>query len=708
MGNNLLAHPTKKLPWVYALLFCLGQPMLYGQQVASADEVRRGPQRVSAAEHGVGRLVADCEFKDLAGKSHRLSDYRGQKLLVVAMTSTSCPLSKKYLPTLARIATAYEAKGVSFLFVNPVSTDEPELMIAAQKQLGPTATYTADGELQLSTAVRPKTTTDVIVLDQDRTVVYHGAIDDQYGFGYSIDTPRRNLLTDALDALLADLRPAIVATDAPGCAIDLPAPEDQIAADEAAKGSGGITWHNRVARIVQQNCVECHRAGSVGPFPLETPEQVIAHGAMIRQVIQRKQMPPWFAAPAEAGHVSPWSNERALSDGEKRDLFAWLSSDHPLGNAADAAQPRTYPEGWVIGQPDVVFEFAEPVKVKATGTMPYQTVMIETDLPEDRWVQAIEVRPGAREVVHHVVVSLAGSKDPNAQHNAGEEERSGFWALYVPGSSTLVYPAGYAKRLPRGTRLRFQMHYTPNGTETEDSTRIGMIFAKEPPKHEVRVAGIVNPKLNIPAGADNHQEDAWLGLPSDVKVLAFLPHMHLRGKACRYEVITKDGVTETLLDVPRYDFNWQLLYRFAEPKSLSQGDRLKFTAWFDNSDKNPANPDPTKVVRWGPQTSDEMHLGYVEYIVPGESVAGTQPAPASDKPNRMLFGLTIEALYQRIDKNRDNSLSKAEFLEAAQTAPRLKDRPDAQQALFKRLDSDQSEELTAAEFEKLLEIVPRQ
>lgn len=669
-----------------------------------AAEVRQGPQRMAPADRGVGRFVADCSFKDLAGQEHRLSEFGKQKFLVVAMTSTSCPLSKKYLPTLTKLAETYSAKDVAFLVVNPVSVDDATEMLAAQKLLGEKAIYAADGELQLATAMQATTTTDVIVLDADRTIVYHGAIDDQYGFGYSLEAPRKTLLVEALDALLAGLRPAVAATDAPGCVLDIPDEVNSKPDDTATRAT--ITWHNRVARIVQQNCVECHRTDGVAPFALETPEQVIAHGAMIQQVIERGVMPPWFAAPAEQGHVSPWSNDRTLGEVEKSDLLAWIKSDHPRGEAADAAKPRTYPEGWMIGQPDVVFAFDKPVPVKATGTMPYQNVMIETDLPEDRWVQAIEVRPSARDVVHHVVVSLAGSSDPAANQHNGSEERAGFWALYVPGSSTLVYPASYAKRLPRGTRLRFQMHYTPNGTATEDITQIGMIFAKEPPKHEVRVAGIINPKLNIPAGAANHEEIAWHGIPSDVQVLAFLPHMHLRGKSCRYDLIKKNGETETLLDVPRYDFNWQLLYRYAEPKSLSQGDRIRFTAWFDNSVNNPANPDPTKDVRWGPQTSDEMHLGYVEYIVPNQSPTDATGEPK--KPNRMLFGITIEALFDRIDKNLDGSLSKDEFIAAAQTAPRLKDMPEAQQALFAKLDSDKSDELVRTEFEKLLELVPRQ
>jgi len=224
--------------------------------------------------------------------------------------------------------------------------------------------------------------------------------------------------------------------------------------------------------------------------------------------------------------------------------------------------------------------------------MPYQNVVVETNLPEDKWVQAIEVRPGNLSVVHHVLVFIQAADEENGPRDDGADERSGYWGIYVPGNSTLIYPDGYAKRIPKGAKLRFQMHYTPNGTATEDSTRIGLIFAKEPPKHEVHVAGIVNARISIPPGVANHQEVANIRLPMDVQVLGFLPHMHLRATAARYDLISASG-NETMLDVPRYDYNWQLLYKYAEPVSLKAGDLLRFTVWYYNSVNNPANPDPT-------------------------------------------------------------------------------------------------------------------
>ena len=584
--------------------------------------VREGPRPVRPGDHGIGRHVGDLTFTDLDGKKRSLAELASGKIAVFAMTSTSCPLSRKYLPRLAELS-GESGDRVAWILVNPVATDKPADMQSAAVELGERATYVHDGDGRLAAALGAVTTTDVVVLAPDRTVAYHGAIDDQYGFGYAIDAPRRRYLADAVAAILAGEPPAVAATEAPGCVLDRPADGPPAAA---------VTYHGRISRIVARHCVECHRDGGAGPFPLDSYDDLVAHAGMVEQVIDRGTMPPWFAAPTppnpETGRVhSPWANDRSLAEAEKRDLLEWLAGGRPAGDPADAPTAHAYPEGWQIGVPDAVFEFAEPVMVNATGVMPYQTVIVETRLPEDRWVQAIEVQPGDRNVVHHALIHLANADEDGADDPRDEaaRERGGFWGEYVPGQNTLVYPTGFAKKLPKGARLRFQMHYTPNGKATTDRTRVGVIYAKEPPLHEVRVAGIVNPRISIPPGAADHREEASLQLPFDATVIGFLPHLHVRGTACRYELIRADGGRTTLLDIPRYDFNWQLLYRRHEPLALEAGDTLVFTAWYDNSAGNPANPDPTQTVRWGPQTFDEMHLGYVEYFVPGVAPGDPQP-----------------------------------------------------------------------------------
>jgi hypothetical protein len=249
-------------------------------------------------------------------------------------------------------------------------------------------------------------------------------------------------------------------------------------------------------------------------------------------------------------------------------------------------------------------------------------VIVETGLTEDKWVTSIEMKPTSREVVHHVIVFVRqagrrGGDDGAPRIAADDDGRGGFFAAYVPGNDHVIYAPGFAKALPAGSQLRFQIHYTPNGSATQDQVRLAVKFRKEPPEHVVQVAGIADTRLNIPPGAENHPQTGALPVPREVKILGFMPHMHVRGKAFRYDVILPDGTARMLLNVPRYDFNWQLAYRYFEPVTIPAGSKLRATGWFDNSANNPANPDPTKTVRWGPQTTDEMMLGYVEYYLVG-------------------------------------------------------------------------------------------
>ena len=614
--------------------------------------VKQSPRVIRAAEAGVGRMIPDIAFADLAGKSGKLSDFKNAKLTVVAFTNTSCPLCKKYTPALARIEKEYAAKGVAFLFVNPTATDKPDVSTFAGR-------YVHDVAGTLTAAFNPSTTTEVIVLDSARTVVYRGAIDDQYGLGYSLDAPRTKYLTPALDAALAGKLPSPSATEAPGCALE---------PDAAKAPPVALTYHARIERIVQSHCVECHRTGGVAPFALENYEEVVDHKGMIRKVVDRGTMPPWLAAPQEKGKPSPFSNDCSLAPVDKKDLLAWLAGDMKKGDPADAPRPRNYESGWLIGKPDAIFQLPDPISVKAEGIMPYEIARIDTDFPEDRWVRAVEVQPTARDVVHHVLVFTR----PRGSRGGGGGEGNGFFAAYVPGNDHLIYPEGYAKRLPKGSTLVFQIHYTPNGKATTDRTRLGVVFAPEAPRHEIQSVGIVNTRFQIPPGADNHQVTATLPVPFNARVLALFPHAHLRGKAAKYELKTADGKAETLLDVPHYDFNWQLQYRFAEPVLAPRGSTLTYTAWYDNSSKNPANPDATRLVRWGEQTFDEMHLGYLEYVVDGSGLgrigvlAGgllgqRYPTDVKFPKEGLIIPDQFRAGFKRFDTNGDGKLDQKEF-----------------------------------------------
>ncbi len=569
--------------------------------VAAAGKVE-APVPQPAAYAGVGRMAPDLTAKTVAGTEFKLSAaLKDRKAVVVAVTSSTCPLSKKYLPTLAALEKEFGDKA-AFVLLAPIGTDTPADLKELVGKAGIKAPVIHDADGKLTAALGAASTTDLFVIDAKRTVVYRGAVDDQYGLGYSKDAAIHTYAKDALAAVLAGQEPKVPATTAPGCALDLPK------AEAAAKP----TYHREVARIVQQNCQECHRKGGVGPFTLDSRADVIAHKGMIKKVLADATMPPWHAVGPKPGELRTFKNDRSLPDADRDALLAWLADGGPEGDAADAPLPRTYPDDWAIGKPDLIVQVPEPIAVKATGVMKYQTVLVETGLTEDRWMRAAEIRPTDASVVHHVLVFVI---PPHLAKIPKAGEGQGFFAAYVPGNNHQILPDGFARKIPKGSLVKFQIHYTPNGTATKDQVRVGFKFTTDP-RYEVRVLPVAQPKIEIPPGADAHKEVAEFKLPVEGTVTAVSPHMHVRGKACKYEAVLPGGETKLLLDVPHYDFNWQHRYQFAQPVTLPKNTTVRFTVWYDNSDKNPANPDPKATVKWGPQTFEEMMLGYTEFYIP--------------------------------------------------------------------------------------------
>ena len=573
----------------------------------TAEDVKKvtsGPEMLKPGEVGIGRMIDDVKFRTLDGKELSLGSFKNRKGLVIVMTSATCPVSKRYLPSVAKLAAELKDQGLGLLLVNALGSEKPEDIRSQLAAAGVTAPYAHDTEKKLSLALGARTTTEVFLIDPARTLVYRGALDDQYGINYNLDAPKHSYLRDAVAALLRGEKPFVQATAAPGCELDLPAAAN-------AKATT-VTYHRDVARILQQNCVSCHREDGIAPFALDDIDEVKDRAKVIRRVVGEGSMPPWFAAVDKDADKNPWANDCSLSAKDKADLFAWIDSkDRPLGDAAEAPAKRRYPAEWSIGKPDLVVQLSNAHDIKADGFMPYATDIVETELKEDRWVSAYEIIPSERDVVHHVIVRV---HEKGSEVRKADEGREGYWAIYVPGNGACVYPEGFARKIPAGAKVSFQIHYTPSGKAKKERLKMGLIFAKTPPTHEIRTAPLANTKLSIPPGAARHVETYSQRVPFDMPIMGFMPHMHTRGVAFKYEVTYADGKTETLLDIPRYDFNWQLRYDYKHPKLIPQGSTMKITAVFDNSTGNKANPDPTKHVRWGAQTVDEMMIGYIEYF----------------------------------------------------------------------------------------------
>ena len=561
-----------------------------------------GPLIQKPGDLGVGRLIPDAAFTDLSGQGHRLSAYKASKGLVLALTSSTCPVSKRTLPSLVALDATLKAQGLTLILVNPYASETPADIQAQLKAAGYHGLYVHDKDMALCRALGARTTTEVFLLDATRTLLYRGALDDQYGTNYNREAPQHTYLKDAIADFMAGRAVTTGATSAPGCELDL-GPKPSATPTQ-------VTYYRDVARILQQNCVGCHHGGGIAPFALDSLTGVKDRTKVIRRVVSQGLMPPWFAAPEAPGKPNPWANDCSLSEKDKADLLAWIDSpDRPLGDPADAPRRLVYPTEWSIGQPDLIIPLSKAYDIKATGFMPYQRDVVQTTLTEDKWISAFEILPSARDVVHHVIVTVH-------EKNEKVADTESYWAAYVPGNGSHTFPEGFARKLPAGAKLSFQIHYTPNGTATKERLRLGLVYAKTPPKYEMRTVAVPNIFLKIPPGAANHVETVTRPVPVDLPVTSLLAHMHVRGKAFKFELTTPDGKTETLLDLPNYDFNWQLRYDLKQPRVLPRGSTVKLTAVFDNSADNKSNPDPTKLVRWGPQTYDEMMIGYFEYFVP--------------------------------------------------------------------------------------------
>ncbi len=389
----------------------------------------------------------------------------------------------------------------------------------------------------------------------------------------------------------------------------------------AATAAPTATFYSDVLPILQRQCQGCHRPGEAAPMSLLTYEQVRPWAKAIKQSVTLGKMPPWFADRT----IGNFHNERKLSPLELETISAWVDGGAPAGDASQAPKPVAFLDGWNIGTPQKIIGMPAPIDIQASGTIEYTYLILPTGFTEDRWVTSAEVRPGNRAVVHHVIafVREPGSKwlegyepgvpfIPNRQGGGEGRGMGEFLVCYAPGVPPLTLEANTGKLVKAGSDIVLQLHYTANGKASTDQTRVGLVFADKPPAQRVLTVSPANPKLVIPPGAENHRVDTSLTLHEDTKLVSLFPHMHLRGKSFEYRAVYPTGETETLLRVPRYDFNWQLIYSLKGDKLLPKGTRIECTAHFDNSANNPDNPDPSKEVTWGEQSWEEMMIGFME------------------------------------------------------------------------------------------------
>ncbi len=363
-----------------------------------------------------------------------------------------------------------------------------------------------------------------------------------------------------------------------------------------------VTFTKDVAPIFYKNCTGCHRPGEIAPMSLLTYNDARPWAKSIREKVANRDMPPWHADPK----YGEWRNDRRISQEAINTILAWVNNGAKEGDPKDLPPMPEYTPGWKIGKPDQTFSAPEQ-SVPAEGVVDYQYLSVPTNFKEDRWITSAEIRSSAHAVVHHVIVFV---QEPGATSRLQGKLLVGF----APGEDPAVFRAGFGRKVPAGSNLLFQIHYTPNGTATKDVTTVGLIYAKTPVEHTVVTRPVLQTAFEIPAGHPNYEVKSSFTFNEPAQLYSFMPHMHLRGKDFEYKAVFPDGTSKILLSVPRYDFSWQTYYVLKDPIAVPKGTRIDCVAHFDNSTNNKYNPDPTKAVRWGDQTWEEMMIGWMSFV----------------------------------------------------------------------------------------------
>lgn len=609
-----------------------------------------------AAEPAPSRVVplAEITLPDSADQAHALSSLAGERGLLVVLIGTECPLVRAYMPRLIALHRGLRERGFGLVAVDANPQDSPAEVAAFSRELSLPFTVLLDRDQQLAGILAATRTPEVCLLDAQGMVRYRGQIDDQYGLGFQRAEPRQHYLEQALADLTAGRAVATPVTEPVGCLIGRLQREP-----DPKAGGGEVTYTNQIVRLLAKNCAGCHRDGDIAPFALTNYESAAAWADTCVEAVDAGRMPPWFASP----EYGKFSNEHRLLDEEKSLLRRWVAAGCPEG----ARDQLPAPDELVVVEeetfvPDAVYPMSHvPFDVPAGGTVDYQYYAIDPGWTEDKWITRSEIYAGQRSVVHHVLlfVQRAGVHYPSIYPG---ELIGGF----VPGRRGETLPDGVAFHIPAGSRIVFQMHYTPNGVPKTDMTHVGFKFADPATVQYVASARrAINVMFQIPPRDANYQAGARYEFRRPAVLLSLTPHMHVRGKSFRYDAIYPDGRRQTLLEVPRWDFNWQMDYALAEPLAISAGTVLECTAVYDNSEQNPANPDPSQWVTFGEQTWQEMLIGFFVVAEPIDQHEGSADQIAAAVGELVQRARSLPAGESKVDRAVALTRGSIDFLRSA-------------------------------------------
>ncbi len=594
-----------------------------------------------------------------------LSEKSTDKATVVIFLGAECPLARLYGPKLNAMLKQYQSRDVRFVGVNSNQQDSLEDVQKYIKRYQIQFPIAKDYGNAVADSYEAVRTPEAFVLDQNLTIRYRGRIDNQYLPGISRAETTSHDLKTALDQVLAGEVVKVAETKPNGCYIGRVKKTD-------VKTS--LTFCKEVADVLNRHCVECHRKGEIGPFGLTDFDEVRGWADTILETIEDGRMPPWHANPQHG----KYANSRFMPEQDKKILRDWVAGGMPFGDVKDMPKLPKFREGWHLPLvPEVVYEMRKkPFVVPEEGVVEYQYFVVDPGFKEDKWVTGAQVLPGNRSVVHHAIVFI---RPPD-----GSEFRGiGWLTAYVPGQRIKMLPAGRGRKVPAGSKLVFQMHYTPTGSVEEDVSKIGLIFGKdEEITHEVFTLVGIDQEFEIPPHTKDYAVTARVNrIPPQAELLTIAPHMHLRGKSFRLFMKEKSkDKSQILLDVPNYDFNWQHIYELSQPMKLDTIDSLEFTVKFDNSKENPFNPDPSEYVTWGDQTWEEMAIAFFEIAEPRKKAKAKPVKKKTIKDKAVVLAERkqriekyVTEFKKRFDKNNDGQVELDEIPLAVQRFGRIRD-----------------------------------
>ncbi len=617
--NHLVSPATFRFSFLLVLFFGLSFsiPALASEPFSSGTEVAP----VGSGETQIPSVpLSGRKFIDTAGQIHRLGEVSNSRGSAFVFIDTECPIANAFVPELNRLALLSMDHEIEFYGVmsSPDISREQARKHGDEYEIKFPVLFDASGDL--ARLFSPTHVPEAFVVSREGSLVYRGRVNDSYA-ALTKRRPKvsRHDLRDAITKLAAGEVIAVPRTEPVGCFFEswTSPPQER----------EPLTYTRDIAPIINANCVECHRDGEVAPFSLGTYADVRRRARLLAHVVKAGTMPPW--SPAE-GHGN-FLDARRLTVDEIKRIEDWAALGAPYGPKEELPSSPRFPEGWQLGEPDLVLEVPESFDVPADGGDIFRCFVLPTGLTEDKEVIAVEFEAGSPTVVHHALFYLdnrgLARKLDEADEGPGYSRfggpgfpPSGALGGWAPGAQPITYPDGMGRRLNANEDLVLQIHYHPSGKAEKDRSRMAIYFSQEPLKHIVRGTFMGQQRVDIPAGEANHELRSSMTLPAEMTLVRITPHMHLLGKEMKVIATHPDGREEPLIWIPKWDFNWQGQYRYVTPVRLPKGTKLDLYASYDNSEANPFNPStPPRRVTYGEQTTDEMCFCFYLFTTESET-----------------------------------------------------------------------------------------